>query len=114
MLLSIVMWIVSTLVLLISTDYWVVVLVFAAIGASQEGFRLGSISLPMEFGNREHTSLRLAIANTVSEGAGSIAPLIGGLVAAALGYGAVFLGASALLTVGLLVLLTVKEPRLNR
>ena len=114
LLLSIGVWIAATLTLLLSANYWVVVAVFAAIGASQEGFRLGSISLPMEFGNREHTSLRLAIANTVSEGAGSIAPLIGGLVAAALGYGAVFLGASALLCLGLAVLLSVQEPRFQR
>ncbi len=111
MLLSIGLWIVATLTLLLSAHYWVVVAVFAAIGASQEGFRLGSISLPMEFGNREQTSLRLAIANTVSEGAGSIAPLLGGVVAAALGYDAVFIGAAILLVIGLLVLLSVREPR---
>jgi MFS family permease len=114
LLLSIGLWIAATLTLLLSANYWVVVAVFAAIGASQEGFRLGSISLPMEFGNRENTSLRLAIANTVSEGAGSVAPLLGGLVAAALGYGAVFLGASALLCLGLVVLLSVQEPRFQR
>lgn len=114
LLLSIGLWIAATLTLLLSANYWVVVAVFAAIGASQEGFRLGSISLPMEFGNRENTSLRLAIANTVSEGAGSVAPLLGGLVAAALGYSAVFLGASALLCLGLLVLLSVQEPRFQR
>jgi MFS family permease len=114
LLLSIGLWIAATLTLLLSANYWVVVAVFAAIGASQEGFRLGSISLPMEFGNRENTSLRLAIANTVSEGAGSVAPLLGGLVAAALGYGAVFPGASALLCLGLVVLLSVQEPRFQR
>ncbi len=111
MLLSIGLWIAATLTLLLSANYWVVVAVFAAVGASQEGFRLGSISLPMEFGNREQTSLRLAIANTVSEGAGSIAPLLGGVVAAALGYGAVFIGAGILLSIGFVVLLSVQEPR---
>ena len=106
-------WIAATLVLLLSTDYWIVVAVFAAIGASQEGFRLGAFSLPMEFGNREHTSLRLAIASTVSEAAGSVAPLLGGIIATALGYGAVFLAAVACLLVGFTALLTLRDPRFS-
>jgi MFS family permease len=111
LLLSIGCWIVATLLLLLSSNYWLIVAVFAAIGASQEGFRLATISLPMEFGNRENTSLRLAIANTVSEGAGSLAPLLGGVVAAALGYSAVFLGATGFLLVGFVVVLSVRDPR---
>ncbi len=114
LLLSIGTWIAATLALMLSAEYWVVVAVFAALGASQEGFRLGSFSLPMEFGNRENTSLRLAIASTVSEAAGSIAPLLGGIIATALGYGAVFMGATACLLVGFSVLLTVQDPRFSQ
>ena len=112
LLLSIGLWIAATLALLASTDYWVVVGIFAAIGACQEGFRLAAFSLPMEFGNREHTSLRLAISSSVAEAAGSIAPLLGGFIAAWMGYGAVFLSATACLLVGFTVLLlTVRDPR---
>lgn len=111
LLLSIGCWIAATVVLLFSTAYGVVVAVFAVLGATQEGFRLGAFSLPMEFGDREKVSLRLAIASTVSEAAGSIAPLVGGIIATVLGYGAVFLGAVACLSVGFLVLLTVQDPR---
>ena len=111
LLLSIALWVAATLGLLLSDSYWVIVVIFAAIGASGEGFRLGSFTMPMEFGNRENTSLRLAIANMISEGAGSIAPLIGGIIATAFGYGAVFLAASACLLVGFAVLLTVRDPR---
>ena len=114
LLVSIALWISATLGLLVSESYWVIVTIFAGIGAAQEGFRLGSFTLPMEFGNRENTSLRLAIANTVSEAAGSIAPLLGGIIATAFGYGAVFLGAVACLSVGFLVLLTVQDPRFAR
>lgn len=111
LLLSIALWVAATLGLLLSDSYWVIVVIFAAIGASGEGFRLGSFTMPMEFGNRENTSLRLAIANMISEGAGSIAPLIGGIIATAFGYGAVFLAASGCLMVGFAVLLTVRDPR---
>jgi MFS family permease len=112
MLLTIGMWIAATLALLLSNDYSTVILVFALIGASQEGFRLSAMSLAMEFGEREQIALRVATANTAAEVAGSIAPLIGGIVAAALGYGAVFIGAIAcLLLGGALLLFRVTEPR---
>jgi len=112
LLLSLAGWLGATLALMLDHSYWLVVAVFAVIGATQEGFRLGSVSLPMEFGDREQTSLRLAIANTLSEGAGAIAPLLGGIIAAAYGYTAAFLGTVLCLALGLAVLLTVREPRL--
>jgi predicted MFS family arabinose efflux permease len=111
-LITIGLWIAATLALLLSTTQTAVVLVFIAIGASQEGFRLSSMSLAMEFGGREQMALRLATANTAAEIAGSIAPLLGGIIATALGYGAVFLGATACLLIGGgVLLLWVHEPR---
>jgi MFS family permease len=112
LLITIGLWIVATLALLLSTTQTSVILVFIAIGASQEGFRLSSMSLAMEFGGREQMALRLATANTAAEIAGSIAPLLGGIIATALGYGAVFLGATACLLIGGgVLLLWVREPR---
>lgn len=111
LLVSIALWASATLGLLMSESYWVIVAIFAGIGAAQEGFRLGSFTMPMEFGNRENTSLRLAIANTVSEAAGSIAPLLGGIIAASFGYSAVFISASGCLVIGFATLLTVRDPR---
>ena len=112
LLLTIALWTAATLALLLSKDYWAVVAVFAAIGASQEGFRMSSMSLAMEFGQREQMALRVAIANSATEIAGSIAPLLGGIVATAMGYGAVFVGASGFLLLGgAVLLLWVREPR---
>jgi len=112
LLITIAVWIVATLALLLSSSYWAVIGVFLAIGASQEGFRMASMSLAMEFGSREQMALRVAIANTAAEIAGSVAPLLGGIVATLLGYGAVFIGASAVLALsGLVLLLWVPEPR---
>ena len=112
MLITIGLWIAATLALLLSTTHTAVVLVFIAIGASQEGFRLSSMSLAMEFGGREQMALRLATANSAAEIAGSIAPLVGGIIVTALGYGAMFIGAIAcLLLGGGVLLLWVHEPR---
>jgi MFS family permease len=112
LLVTIAVWIVATLALLVSSEYGAVIGVFVAIGASQEGFRMASMSLAMEFGAREQTALRVAAANTAAEIAGSVAPLIGGIIATAMGYGAVFISASVVLTLaGLVLLLWVHEPR---
>ena len=104
-------WIAATVLLMVSSSFWVTVTVFAVIGATQEGFRLGTINLPMEYGDREQLSLRLAIANSVSEAAGAIAPLVGGIIAGYYGYSAVFIGTSLCLSIGLLVLLSTSDPR---
>jgi MFS family permease len=114
LLLSIGTWIAATLALLVNSEYWAVVAIFAALGACQEGFRLAAFSLPMEFGDRENVSTRLAIASSVSEAAGSVAPLLGGFIAAALGYEAVFLSATGCLALGFAVVLTLREPRFSR
>jgi MFS family permease len=112
LLVTVVMWILATLSLLLSSQYWAIIAVFVAIGASQEGFRMASMSLAMEFGSREQMALRIATANTAAEIAGSLAPLLGGIIASLMGYGAVFVGASAALALGGVVLLVwVREPR---
>jgi MFS family permease len=112
LLLNIGLWIAATVAIMLSNTYTGVVLVFVAIGASQEGFRMSTMSLAMEFGGREQMALRVATANTAAEIAGSIAPLLGGIIATALGYGAVFLGATACLLIGgAVLLLWVPEPR---
>jgi len=112
MLLTIALWLGATLAIMWSASYWAVVAVFVALGASQEGFRMASMSLAMEFGQREQMALRVAIANTATEIAGSIAPLLGGIIAMALGYPAVFIGAAGFLVMGAaLLLLQVQEPR---
>jgi len=111
LLLNIALWLISTLAILGSVSIAALILVFVGIGASQEGFRMASMSLALEFGSREETALRLATANTAAETAGSIAPLLGGIIAAALGYSAVFAVASVCLLLGGSLLLRVPEPR---
>ncbi len=111
-LLTIMLWISATLALLFTREFWAVVAIFAAVGAAQEGFRVATINMTLEFGHRDQLALRLGIANSSAEAAGALAPLLGGILATALGYGAVFISATAFLASGgLVLLLWVREPR---
>jgi len=56
--------------------------------------------------------VRIAIANTASEAAGTLGPLLGGALAAAFGYSVVFVASVAFLVVGAIVVMYwVPEPR---
>jgi MFS family permease len=112
-LLSIVLWIVSTLLLFLpGGGLTLAVIVFIGIGAAVQGFQNASMNLTLEFGLREDLPLRIAVANTASEAAGTVGPLLGGLLATVFGYPAVFFASVAfLLAGGLVVNYYVPEPR---
>jgi MFS family permease len=104
-LLSIALWVVSTLVLLFASSQWLIVLVFV-------GIQNSSINLTLEFGDRDNLPMRIAIANTASELAGTVGPLLGGVLAALLGYEAVFVASILFLMIGgVVVRIYVPEPR---
>ena len=106
------LWIAATCALLAFSGIIAMVVVFAGIGAAVQGFQNASMNLTLEFGNREDLPVRIAVANTASEFAGTLGPLAGGFIAASFGYGAVFAVSIAfLLSGGLMVALRVKEPR---
>ncbi|OUS04934.1 MFS transporter [Gammaproteobacteria bacterium 54_18_T64] len=109
---SIGLWIASTLLLLFSQGLLVNILVFIGIGAATQGFQSTAINLTLEFGHRDDVPLRIAIANSSSEVAGFIGPLLGGILAAWLGYEAVFICSVAFLILGgAMVNIYVPEPR---
>jgi predicted MFS family arabinose efflux permease len=111
-LLSIGLWVISTVMLIFVTDLSLILLVFVGIGAAVQGFQNSSINLTLEFGDRDNLPVRIAIANTASEVAGTIGPLLGGLLAALLGYEAVFAASIVFLVVGgTVVRVYVPEPR---
>ena len=111
-LLSIALWVVSTLVLLVASSQWLIILVFIGIGAAVQGFQNSSINLTLEFGDRDNLPMRIAIANTASELAGTLGPLLGGVLAALLGYEAVFIASIVFLIIGgVVVRIYVPEPR---
>jgi MFS family permease len=111
-LLSIGLWVISTVMLFFVTDLGLILLVFVGIGAAVQGFQNSSINLTLEFGDRDNLPVRIAIANTASEVAGTIGPLLGGLLAALMGYEAVFAASIVFLVVGgTVVRFYVPEPR---
>lgn len=111
-LLSIGIWIVSTILLMLYQQLSITILVFIGIGAAVQGFQNASQNLTLEFGDRKDLPMRIAVANTASETAGTLGPLIGGLLAAWFGYMAVFVFSIGFLAIGsLVVALFVPEPR---
>ncbi len=111
-LLSTFLWMASTLVLMFINSYAVTILVFIGIGAAVQGFNSSSQNMTLEFGDRENLPMRIAIANTAAELAGTVGPLLGGILAATLGYQSVFIVSGAFLLIGSTVVrFYVPEPR---
>jgi MFS family permease len=110
---SIGLWVAATVLLMIeSGNLPVTVIVFAGIGAAVQGFQNASQNMTLEFGARDDLPVRIAIANTTSEFAGTIGPLVGGVLAAAAGYQAVFSVSIFFLVLGgVVVARYVPEPR---
>ena len=112
---SIGLWLASTLLLILTQGLLLNVLVFIGIGAAVQGFQTSAVNLTLEFGDRDDVPLRIAIANSSSEIAGSLGPLFGGIIAALLGYEAVFICSMAFLIIGgAMVNAYVAEPRWAR
>jgi predicted MFS family arabinose efflux permease len=112
---SIALWIASTLLLMVADDLLLTTIVFVGIGAAFQGFQNSSMNLTLEFGDRDNLPVRIAIANTASEIAGTIGPLLGGILAALLGYESVFLVSMLFLVIGgLVVRIYVPEPRYGK
>jgi MFS family permease len=106
------LWILASLLLIYSSGMTATILVFIGIGAAVQGFQNASMNLTLEFGQRADLPVRIAVANTVSEVAGTLGPLLGGVLAAAFGYPVVFATSMAFLIVGgAVVNYYVPEPR---
>lgn len=85
---------------------------FFGLGAAQSGYLMSSQTMVLEFGAREDTAMRLALTATTQGVMAALGPLLGGVIAARLGYGDLFGVSIALLLASLLVLmLRVREPR---
>lgn len=112
LLLGIALWVLSTLLLIGAAGLGPMIAVFAGIGAAVQGFQSSAVNLTLEFGHRDDLPVRIAIANSASEFAGTLGPLLGGGIAAAFGYPVLFLTSVAfLLAGGLMVVCFVPEPR---
>jgi len=100
MLISLVIWIGSTLALFIAEGIGLTSLIFVGIGAASQGFQNAASNIVLEFGSRKEVPMRLAISNSASEAVGAIATLCAGLLATGFGYEAVFIASICFLVVG--------------
>jgi MFS family permease len=89
-----------------------ILMAFFALGAAQSGFLMSSQTMVLEFGARDDIPMRLALTTTAQGAMNTVGPLLGGAVAATLGYLSLFGLSLALLAAALAVILTlVPEPR---
>lgn len=109
---SLVLWIVSTLVLMVGHTPLLVFIAFFGLGAAQSGYNMSSQTMVLEFGLREDMAMRLAFSSTAEGLMSAIGPLVGGLIAAVAGYVVLFVASMGFEAVALVVLLVlVEEPR---
>jgi MFS family permease len=92
-----------------------ILMAFFALGAAQSGFLMSSQTMVLEFGSRDDIPMRLALVATGQGAMNAATPLLGGLIAATLGFEVLFGLSVALLVLALgLLILLVEEPRNRR
>ena len=105
-------WIAAGGLLLGAHDFARVLAGFVALGAGLGGFMMAGQNLVLEFGSRANLPMRIAVANSAAEGVGVVAPLLGGLLAAAFSYPVVIVAAMVFkLLAFVLTAAWVEEPR---
>ena len=112
---SLILWAGATVLLIMAHTLPAVIVAFFCIGAAQSGQQMSSSTMVLEFGNREDIAMRLALSQTAQGSMRALGPLIGGFVAAGLGYNFLFSVSMGFMVAALTVLiLAVKEPRNRR
>ena len=112
---SLVIWIAATVLLMNVHEVAAIFVAFFGLGAAQSGYMMSAQTMILEFGSRDDMPMRIALSSTAEGIMASAGPLVGGIMAATLGYESVFGTSIAFLAAGLLLLLfMVREPRKDR
>lgn len=115
LLLSIASWIAATVLLMSLHDMVWIFAAFFGLGAAQSGYMMSAQTMILEFGTRDDMPMRIAFSATAEGIMASAGPLVGGIMATALGYETVFGVSIGFLAAALILLvLFVKEPRTAR
>jgi len=105
-------WILSTVLLMSVTSPLWLFIAFFGLGAGNSGYQMSAQNIVFEFGHRDDMAMRLAFSNTAESIMSAAGPLIGGVIAASLGYHAVFWVAIVCEFIALILLISlVEEPR---
>jgi MFS family permease len=112
---ALVFWIGATLLLMGAHSMPFLFLAFFGLGAGNSGYQMSAQNIVFEFGHRDDMAMRLALSNTAESMMSTLGPLAGGVIAASLGYHAVFWVAIVCEAIALVLLLAlVEEPRKRR
>jgi MFS family permease len=112
MLITIGVWIAATLLLLQVEQFWAIFAAFFGLGAAQSGYMMSAQTMVLEFGERDDLPMRVAFSSTAEGITASAGPLLGGVLAATLGYPVLFWTSIVFLVAGFATFLfRVREPR---
>ncbi len=112
---AMVLWIAATLVLLVAGSPLMVLVAFFGLGAAQAGFNMSSQTMVLEFGARQDIAMRLGLSQTAQGLMNAIGPVLGGVIAIAVGYRPVFVISMVFEAIALALLIwVVDEPRYRR
>ena len=115
LLLSLIAWVVATVLLMNVQVSWLIAAAFFGLGAAQAGYNMSAQTMILEFGSRDDLPMRIAVSATAESITATIGPLVGGGLADLVGYDAVFGISLGFLAVALMILIAiVKEPRTAR
>lgn len=110
-LVSIGLWIVSTVGLMATSDLAFFLLAFCGLGAGLGGYQMASQNFVLEFGVHHDRPMLIAISDTASHLMMAIGPLLGGLLAQRLDFVYLFAIAIIVQLISMLAILRVEEPR---
>jgi MFS family permease len=113
--LSVGTWAAATVMLLAVDTLWPLAIAFAGLGAGQGGFQNSNQNIIVEFGARDDLPMRIAMLNTATSLMHAAGPLLGGVIAYAISFDALFaLSIAVLLAAVLMMIFLVDEPRKRR
>ncbi|MGE3302922.1 MAG: MFS transporter [Hyphomonadaceae bacterium] len=109
---AVAVWIAGLIALLAAHDTPSLALAFFLLGAAGSGYMLSASTIVLEFGARDEIPMRLGLSTTAEGIVACLGPPLGGLLATAMGYQALFAVALMFLALSLAMLIwLVKEPR---
>lgn len=112
LLVSLLGWILATVLLMTLHTPAMVFLAFFFLGGSQAGYMMAANTMILEFGHRDDLPMRIGISATAEGVTATLGPLVGGALSQFYGYNVVFGVSLGLLAAALVTLiLAVRDPR---
>ena len=109
---AVLVWLAALALLLAADGPVPIVVAFFGLGASMSGYMMSAQTIILEFGGRDDLPMRLALSTTAETAIAAAVPLLGGVLAAVLGYVPLFWLSIGFLAAALVTLLfLVREPR---